>query len=381
VIAPAHLHYLRPGAQQSSRWLHRAALVTTAATFPLIFLGGMVTSKHAGLSVPDWPNSYGYNMFTFPPSRWVGGIFFEHTHRLLGSLVGLLSIILTVMAFRTEPRRSVRWLAAAVLGAVIVQGILGGLRVVLVNLNLAMAHGCLAQICFCLAAVLCVVTSRQWFGAADALVAPGSVWPSRLPMRLASIAVLCVIVQLVLGAVMRHEQAGLAIPDFPLSYGALLPPTSQAQLDATLAQWSPALQREGLTPPTLFQVWIHFAHRAWAMVGVAAVLGLAINVLLRHRRTARGWLVRPAVAMIALLVAQVTLGISTVLMGKPADVATAHLAVGALVLLSTVVLMIRIERLHYVIMSGQCHRPVKALARPSHRARSEPAVAAGAASS
>jgi cytochrome c oxidase assembly protein subunit 15 len=372
------LHYLPAAAPQNSRWLHRAALVTTGATFPLIFLGGMVTSKHAGLSVPDWPNSYGYNMFTFPPSRWVGPILFEHTHRLLGSLVGLLSIILTVIAFATERRRPVRWLAAAVLGAVIVQGILGGLRVVLINLNLAMAHGCLAQICFCLAGILCVVTSRRWFAAADTLVAPGSLWPKRLPLRLAPLAVLCVIVQLVLGAIMRHEQAGLAIPDFPLSYGALLPPMSQSQLDATFVQWSQ--QHPGLIPPTLFQVWIHFAHRAWAVVVAAAVLGLAINVLLRHRRVAGGWLIGPAVAMIGLLVMQITLGIFTVLLGKPADVATAHLAVGALVLLSTVVLTTRIERLHYVIMSGQCHRPAKSPARVTQPERSQPAIPAGAAS-
>lgn len=363
---------------QSSRWLHRAALLTAGATFPLIFLGGMVTSKHAGMSVPDWPNSYGYNMFTFPPSRWVGPILFEHTHRLLGSLVGLLSIILTFIAFATERRRAVRWLAAAVLGAVVVQGILGGLRVVLVNLNLAMAHGCFAQICFCLAGILCVVTSRRWFAAADALVAPGSTWPKRLPLRLAPLAVLCVIVQLILGAVMRHEQAGLAIPDFPLSYGALLPPMSQSQLDFTLAQWSQ--QHPGLIAPTLFQVWIHFAHRAWAVVVAVAVLGLTIDVLVRHRRVAGGWLVGPAVAMISLLVMQITLGILTVLLGKPADVATAHLAVGALVLLSTVVLTTRIERLHYVIMSGQCHRPGRSPARLGQAERSQAAFVAGAAS-
>jgi cytochrome c oxidase assembly protein subunit 15 len=128
----------------------------------------------------------------------------------------------------------------------------------------------------------------------------------------------------------------------------------------------------------LFQVWIHFAHRAWAIVVVAAVLGLAINILLRHRHTARGWLIRPAIAIIILLVIQVTLGISTVLMGKPADVATAHLAVGALVLMSAVVLMTRIERLQYVIMSGQCRNTGKPLFRPARAARSQPKVPAGA---
>src|SRR5881398_7074 len=101
--------------------LHRLALLTTAATFPLIFMGGLVTSHGAGMSVPDWPNSYGYNMFLFPPRLWIGGILYEHTHRLMGTIVGMLSIALTIVAWRTEPRRWVRWLAASVLGAVIFQ--------------------------------------------------------------------------------------------------------------------------------------------------------------------------------------------------------------------------------------------------------------------
>src|SRR3712207_3021152 len=75
-------------------WLHRIALLTAAATFPLIFMGGLVTSHGAGMSVPDWPNIYGYNMFTFPPSKWVGGIFYEHTHRLMGTVVGICATLL-----------------------------------------------------------------------------------------------------------------------------------------------------------------------------------------------------------------------------------------------------------------------------------------------
>src|SRR5947209_20303700 len=98
------------------RGLHISALLTSAATFPLIFMGGLVTSHEAGMSVPDWPNSYGYNMFLFPPRLWIGGILYEHTHRLMGTVVGLLSIILTIVAWNTEPRRWVRWLATAVLG-------------------------------------------------------------------------------------------------------------------------------------------------------------------------------------------------------------------------------------------------------------------------
>src|SRR5881227_2250072 len=123
-----------------NRTLHVIALLTCIATFPLIFMGGLVTSHGAGMSVPDWPNSYGYNMFLFPPRLWIGGILYEHTHRLMATVVGMLSIALTIVAWWTESRRWVRWLATSVLAAVIFQGVLGGLRVVLVKHDLAIVH-------------------------------------------------------------------------------------------------------------------------------------------------------------------------------------------------------------------------------------------------
>src|SRR6266850_1439090 len=146
--------------QHYIRSLHVISLLTAAATFPLIFMGGLVTSHGAGMSVPDWPNSYGYNMFRFPPKFWVGGILYEHTHRLMGSIVGLLSIILAIAAWKIEKRIWVRNLALAVLAAVILQGVLGGLRVVLVKLHLAIIHACFAQAFFCLTALMAMVTSR-----------------------------------------------------------------------------------------------------------------------------------------------------------------------------------------------------------------------------
>ena len=105
-------------------------------------MGGLVTSHQAGMSVPDWPNSWGYNMFTFPPSKWVGGILFEHTHRLAAAGVGLLTIILVVVAWVTDRRRWLRWTAVAVFLAVCLQGVIGGLRVVLSQRDLAIVHGC-----------------------------------------------------------------------------------------------------------------------------------------------------------------------------------------------------------------------------------------------
>ncbi|CAN5671790.1 COX15/CtaA family protein [soil metagenome] len=318
--------------------LHRLAMLTTIATFPLIFMGGLVTSHGAGMSVPDWPNSYGYNMFTFPPSKWVGGIFYEHTHRLMGTVVGILSIALTAFAWKVESRRWVRWLATSVLGAVIFQGILGGLRVVWVNLDLAIVHACFAQAFFCLASIVAVVTSRRWMEAPDRSHEADGASGRRLA-TMAAVCVVAVFAQLIIGAIMRHEKAGLAIPDLPLAYGAILPPTTVNGLNAINQQRAWTYQLE---PVTLMQVWLHFAHRIGAVIVSIALLGL-IGVALSRFRTNR-WLLMPTLWLIALLSTQLTLGILTVLLRKPADIASAHVATGALLLATTVVFAVRAMR-------------------------------------
>src|SRR5438105_12561829 len=197
--------------QSNNRALHTVALLTAAATFPLIFMGGLVTSHQAGLSVPDWPNSWGYNMFLFPPRLWIGGILYEHTHRLMGTVVGMLSIVLAIVAWTTEPRRWVRWLAMSVLGAVIFQGILGGLRVVLLKLDLAIVHACFAQAFFCLTALMCIVTSKWWHDARNVGFQPVPQTQhgreTRVSTSLIGLAAACVFaiyLQLIVGAAMRH---------------------------------------------------------------------------------------------------------------------------------------------------------------------------------
>lgn len=320
--------------------LHRIALLTAAATFPLIFMGGLVTSHKAGMSVPDWPNSYGYNMFTFPPSQWVGGIFYEHTHRLMGSVVGLLSILLVIWTWRTESRRWVRWLSVAVLGAVIVQGVLGGLRVVLVNLDLAVIHGCFAQAFFCTAGFMAVVTSRWWHERSRA----GVGIHNRRLLAACVFAVVLIYAQLIVGATMRHYDAGLAIPDLPLAYGNLLPPMTHAELNIANDQriWS-----MNLPAVTMQQVWLHFGHRIGATLVTIALVGIFVWIMRRYAKVSA--LRNPAICLMVLLVAQITLGVLTVLQRKPADIASAHVAVGALTLLTTFVLTARVARLTQLI--------------------------------
>src|SRR5881392_2441228 len=114
-------------------WLGRYAWLTALVTFVLVGIGGLVTSHNAGMAVSDWPNSYGYNMFLFPVSKWVGGILYEHTHRLVASAVGFLTIILASWLWSSESRRWVRNLGLVALAGVILQGILGGLRVTMLR--------------------------------------------------------------------------------------------------------------------------------------------------------------------------------------------------------------------------------------------------------
>jgi cytochrome c oxidase assembly protein subunit 15 len=257
---------------------------------------------------------------------------------------GLLALIFVAAlpARVPESRRSIRWLSLAILGAVIFQGVLGGLRVVMVNLDLAIVHACFAQAFFCLAATAAVMTSRWWVNQINGR--------KNLAINAASLrgawawgltAVCLIYAQLVIGAVMRHEQAGLAIPDFPLNYGHVLPPTNAEELRAAnLSRLSdPTLELSA----TLWQIWIHFSHRLGAVAVSIGVVGLAVHLLRRHGRVL--FLRRAAWMLLALLVLQLTLGIFTVLWRKPADLASAHVATGALILVCAFILTLRVWHL------------------------------------
>jgi len=138
---------------------HRLALTTVAATFVLILFGGLVTNTGSALAVPDWPTTFGHTMFVYPWSQMVGGIFYEHSHRLIGSVVGLLTLALAGALWRQGGR--LRALGMVLVAAVVIQGVLGGLRVVLLKDTLAIVHGCLAQAFFGLAVAVAVLTSAR----------------------------------------------------------------------------------------------------------------------------------------------------------------------------------------------------------------------------
>ena len=250
---------------ETPSWLRAFTKFVAFSTLFLIFAGAMVTSTGTGLSVPDWPLSYGMLM---PPM--VGGIFYEHGHRMIAATVGFLVVIQAIWLQRREPKRFVRLLGWWSLGAVILQGLLGGLTVkLLLPESVSISHAALAEIFFCLNVSIAFFTSRWFHRHRDAGI-------SEVPARLATALAVVAYVQIILGATMRHLHAGLAIPDFPLSFGKLIPEITSLPIAA------------------------NFAHRAGAVVVTALIIAFAIKA---------PRLLRPiAFALVAVVFVQIYLG-------------------------------------------------------------------------
>jgi heme a synthase len=283
----------------SSPWPHRIAVILACFTFPLLFIGGLVTGKGVGLAVPDWPTTFGYNMFLYPWSKMVGGIFYEHSHRLVASFVGLLTIVLALTFWLREERNWLRSLGVGALILVIVQGVLGGLRVVLLENTLAIVHAAIAQIFFALTIGLAIFTSASWKQATVSVLNDAG----RL-RRLCAITTALIYLQIVFGAVLRH---------------------TGERLDAHLL----------------------FA----ALVAIHVIL-IAMRVTRHHAGI--DLLNRPALALVILLLVQIALGGAsyaakfTALWPISFDaivfITTLHLAVGALMLAASIALTLRAYR-------------------------------------
>ncbi|MGA7078192.1 MAG: COX15/CtaA family protein [Terriglobales bacterium] len=283
------------------RGLHRFAIFTANVTLVLIVAGALVTSNDAGLSVPDWPTSFG-SIYKIP--HMVGGIKYEHTHRMVAEFVGLLTIILAVWTWRVEKRRWMRLLGLAALGTVIVQGILGGLTVLFfLPPIISSAHALVAQTFFCIAVSIGVFTGRRWIEEQ-----PRTEFDQRRPalFTLIVLAIFVLYVQLFLGAMFRHH--GLS--------------------------WWPHIVNAGLVAIVI----------SWTTIRAITVYP--------HVEAIR----RPAVAMLFLMLAQLCLGflafVTRVMWGKdaaqpelPMVISTVvHVAVGALLLAATIVLAIQVWR-------------------------------------
>jgi cytochrome c oxidase assembly protein subunit 15 len=288
-------------------YLYRYAQFVAAAVVFLLVAGAMVTSTGSGLAVPDWPLSFGQVM---PPME--GGVFYEHGHRMVATAIGLLTIFLAVWIWRRETRPWMRRLGWLALGLVILQGLLGGLTVLLkLPVWTSAAHACLAQGYFMLVVFLALALSPGW----NAAPVDRDITTLR---RWATVATAAIYLQLVLGAVMRHMNAGLVIPDFPLAFGGLVPPA--------------------FTP----EVAVHYAHRIGALV--VTILVLITAALALRGAAARGDFRRPAWLLIVLVLLQVALGASIIWTGRQVHVATSHVVTGAILLATCLVLTARCWR-------------------------------------
>ena len=288
--------------------LHRFIVATAIVTFVLIFVGGLVTSTGSALAVPDWPLSFGK---FFP--KMEGGVLYEHGHRMVAGTVAILTLILMAWTLIRERSTSVRRIAVIAFGLVIFQAVLGGLTVLLLlPLPIAVAHAATAQAFFCLMVTLALITSPRWSGAVPLRLREQAWLP--LP-TLAAITTAVIYAQIVIGAVMRHMGAGLVIPDFPLSFGRVVPP-----LDS-------------------IYVAVNFAHRCGALVVSILIVWTVVRVLRYY--VDEPMLRRPAMTMLVLLVTQVSLGALTIWSGRAVLPTTAHVAVGAGVLATSLALTLR----------------------------------------
>lgn len=275
--------------------------------FLLLLAGALVTSTESGLAVPDWPLSYGKVM---PPM--VGGILYEHGHRLVAAAVSALVGLEMAMLFFLEGRKGMRLLGVAAFVAILSQAVLGGLTVLLLlPPAVSSAHAALAEIVFALTAVVALLCSRTWKSLAVRPHFEENLSSSLPDLRHAfgatAVATAAIYVQIVLGAVMRHTGAGLAIPDFPAAFGGLWPSADE-------------LQRRG--------VGLHLAHRVGAVVVLVLVLAAV-------RALGRLSLVNPVFARFAaawtgLVTIQILLGALSIWSKKAPPLTAAHLAGGAL---------------------------------------------------
>jgi cytochrome c oxidase assembly protein subunit 15 len=320
--APSPDRFLTPDSRPPYRAaLHRFACFCAGSVLFLICIGGLVTSNEAGMSVPDWPTTYGYNMFYFPWNDWVGGIFYEHSHRLVASaVVTLMSVLAVWLCF--QERVWLRWMGIVVPVFGLIEATLGGLRVVLSEDQLGIFHGCLAQLLFVSVSLIALFTSRWWIGKRTEYTPPK--WTGR------ALAICGLIFcQLMLGATMRHEHAGLSISDFPLAYGQAWPKTDPGSVDQY--NHERFAQEANAKPTTAFAINLQMAHRLGAVLVTVGILATTAAMWLTPGTATilRRW----SAVWVGLVFLQVLLGACTIWTNKAADVATTHVAVGALTLI------------------------------------------------
>ena len=320
--------------------------IICALTLVLIGLGAVVTTKNVGLSVPDWPSSFGYHMWELPFSMWRGGIFYEHFHRIVASILGILVLAMTLWVLIKDTRRRVRYLAMGSLATVVVQGILGGMTVkYLLPVPVSVFHGVLAQIFFCLNIVLAFELSRErTLRTTDKKAGT----PGQPLQKMVLLTLFLVAFQLVLAATMRHDikqQGGVAVPDFPTMTGQWMPRIDAGAVDWVKAWRTDAAELHGAPfsaddPVQSYQILIHLMHRTVAVLILLSVIFLTHKA---RRLPLVGQRIHGVIAALGgLVVLALFLGIFTVLSNKGPLITTLHVVAGAAILGTCVLLFLRV---------------------------------------
>ena len=315
----------------SNIFLRRFAKFLSASTLFLIFLGALVKSTGSGLSVPDWPTTYGRFMFAFPLDQMVGGIKYEHSHRMAASIVGFLALIVCLLLLKSNEAAWIKRLGIWAVIAVIAQGILGGLTVkYFLPVWLSMAHGVLAQMFFLMTIMIAYGLSVERGIRASSL----EIYDGKF-IRFIIILAAMVYIQLVLGNWMRHTNSGLAIPDFPTMGGTIWPTMDQGML-ARINGWR---FEHNLDPVKMGQVHIHLTHRVWAVLIFLKLM--YINHIAYKRHFSNLFIMKTLFWLNMAVFIQVLLGIATVMSQKEIITTTLHVTVGAGILALSLLLVLR----------------------------------------
>lgn len=324
------------------------ANIICVLTLLLIGAGAAVTSTNSGLAVPDWPTSFGYHMWSMPFSLWRGGIFYEHFHRVIASVLGIFVLTMCVWLLIREPRRRVRFIGIACLGAVVIQGCLGGLTVLMkLPTPVSVFHGVLGQIFLCLSLWLAFELSRKRATQDRSAQMPAEMRSLRGPVLGLFVLVVC---QLTIAATMRHDfkhMGGVAIPDFPTVAGQWVPDLSGDGAVEWVNDWRRAAVEEhgaAFDPQKsveLYQILIHLLHRTVALV--ILIMALLLTVKARALKL-DGQGIRGAIYAIDGLVAlAIVLGMLTVWSSRGPLVTSLHVVTGAAILGTCVLLLLRVS--------------------------------------
>ena len=305
-----------------NKTIHYLAIFTMFLTFFLIFVGALVKSTESGLSVPDWPTTFGENMFLFPLSSMVGGIFYEHSHRLIASLVGFCILINTILIQFSNHAKYIKRISWVTLLLVIVQGILGGLTVLyFLPVWISASHGTLGQTTFCLTIIIATITSPKW--------SYYTFEKTNTYIRLLSIfTTLAIWIQLIIGAIVRHTESALVALDFPKMNNRWIPSFSDNYINKInsirfVDNFDSSIE---LNPITSSQLFVHFLHRSWGYLVFILILYFAY---LLYKRTN---LIFLALILIGLISIQIGLGAFTILSLKQFIITSLHVTNGAAIL-------------------------------------------------